>query len=74
MLRLPRPGALAVLLAFGLPSFPSNPDFENKIRPLLAANCLECHSEKTKTSGFSVASLESVVAGGNKHEIGRAHV
>ena len=33
-------------------------------------NCAECHSEKLHTSGFSVASLESVIQGGNKH--GRA--
>lgn len=44
--------------------------FEEKIRPILAANCQSCHSNKTKTSGFSVANAESVIAGGNKH--GRA--
>jgi len=30
-------------------------------------NCVQCHSEKLHTSGFSVASLESVIQGGNKH-------
>ena len=34
---------------------------------LLQTNCAACHSEKTKTSGFSVANLESVVVGGNKY-------
>ena len=33
-------------------------------------NCADCHSEKLHTSGFSVASLETVIQGGNKH--GRA--
>src|SRR5688572_23804340 len=47
-------------------------DFDRSIAPLLATHCAQCHSEKTKTSGFSVASLESVIAGGNKH--GRAVV
>ena len=47
-------------------------DFDRTIAPLLATHCAQCHSEKTKTSGFSVASLESVIAGGNKH--GRAVV
>src|SRR5262245_59632384 len=42
-------------------------DFDRTIAPLLAGHCAECHSEKTKSSGFSVASLESVLAGGNKH-------
>ncbi|MEP6539471.1 MAG: c-type cytochrome domain-containing protein, partial [Bryobacteraceae bacterium] len=44
--------------------------FEEKIRPILAANCQACHSSKTKTSGFAVTDAESVIAGGNKH--GRA--
>ena len=38
--------------------------FEETIKPILQANCLPCHDEATKTSGFSVASLESVMAGG----------
>ena len=37
---------------------------------LFETRCAACHSEKTKSSGFSVASLESVVAGGSKY--GRA--
>ncbi|MSO22794.1 MAG: DUF1553 domain-containing protein [Acidobacteria bacterium] len=42
-------------------------DFNQKVRPLLETHCSECHSGRTKTSGFSVATLESVMAGGNKH-------
>ena len=45
-------------------------DFDRSIAALLTSHCADCHSEKTKTSGFSVASLESVLAGGNKY--GRA--
>ncbi len=44
-----------------------DPVFDQKVRPLFDAKCAECHSEKLKTSGFSVASLGAVIAGGNKH-------
>ena len=37
------------------------------IKPLLEQQCAACHSEKAKTSGFSIATLESLVRGGNKH-------
>src|SRR5437879_61117 len=37
---------------------------------LLQKNCGDCHSTKIHSSGFSVASLESVIRGGAKH--GRA--
>ena len=42
-------------------------DFTDSVQPLLASHCGACHSEKAKTSGFSVFTLESVVRGGNKH-------
>jgi hypothetical protein len=51
---------------------PNDTRFGQSIGPLLKANCGECHSSKAKTSGFSVETLESVLAGGNKH--GRAVV
>jgi mono/diheme cytochrome c family protein len=41
-------------------------DFD-AIRPILDQHCAACHSAKSKTSGFSIDSLESVVRGGNKH-------
>src|SRR5439155_8378332 len=44
--------------------------YEQKIKPLLTAKCVECHSCSTQTSCFSISSLESVIRGGNKH--GRA--
>jgi hypothetical protein len=37
------------------------------VAPIFEANCAACHSDKTKTSGFSISSLSAVVAGGNKH-------
>ena len=45
----------------------SGSDFTDSVQPLLASQCGACHSEKAKTSGFSIATLESVVRGGNKH-------
>ena len=42
-------------------------EFRQSVAPLLAGQCSACHSDKLKTSGFSVASVESVIAGGNKH-------
>jgi mono/diheme cytochrome c family protein len=45
-------------------------DFEQTVASILTRNCADCHSAKTKTSGYSVASQTSVIAGGNKH--GRA--
>ncbi|MEX2264546.1 MAG: DUF1553 domain-containing protein [Bryobacteraceae bacterium] len=61
-------GPLAPVLALLLWAASLNAgDFEKEIRPLLEANCSACHSLKTKTSGYSIHSLESVIAGGNKH-------
>ena len=42
-------------------------DFSETVGPILTRNCADCHSDKTKTSGFSVASQTSVIAGGSKH-------
>ena len=42
-------------------------DFTQTVAPILARHCADCHSEKTKTSGYSVAGQASVIAGGNKH-------
>ncbi|MYC82818.1 MAG: DUF1553 domain-containing protein [Acidobacteria bacterium] len=46
---------------------PTDPVFENDVKPLLLARCQACHSEGEQTSGFSVSSLHSVISGGNKH-------
>jgi hypothetical protein len=58
-----------VLLAIssGTTLVAASSDFARDIAPILAANCSECHSDKIKTSGFSVARQDSVLAGGNKH-------
>ncbi len=42
-------------------------DFSQTVGSILARQCADCHSEKTKTSGYSVAGQASVIAGGNKH-------
>src|SRR5437667_227366 len=42
-------------------------DFRQKIYPILSTNCLPCHDENTRTSGFSVNDLQSVRAGGARH-------
>jgi len=41
--------------------------FEEKIHPILKTSCLPCHDERTRTSGFSVKDLDSVLAGGARH-------
>ena len=46
------------------------PSFDSDIAPLLASRCSTCHSAKSKTSGFSVETLATILAGGNKY--GRA--
>lgn len=62
-------GALACLSIVGAAAAaPASP--EDAVREILSKNCVQCHSEKLHTSGFSVASLEAVIQGGSKH--GRA--
>src|SRR5260370_10224866 len=38
--------------------------FEQKVAPILSANCSACHSDKVKTSGFSISTPASVIGGG----------
>ena len=40
--------------------------FEERVRPILAANCLGCHNEDVKTSGLSLAASEDAMLGGNR--------
>ena len=47
-------------------------DFAKDVQPILRARCGACHSEQTKSSGFSVATSDTARAGGKKH--GRAVV
>src|SRR5262249_47231224 len=59
--------ALLACVASLLPAWAASP-----VEDLLQKNCAACHSDKLRTSGFSVASLDAVIQGGNKH--GRAVV
>jgi hypothetical protein len=45
----------------------ADPNFHRKVQPILQANCEECHSAKTHTSGFSIDTLDSVLSGGAKY-------
>jgi hypothetical protein len=57
--------------AFSQSLHPAEPHvFRDTVLPILTAKCGGCHAGKTKTSGFSTLTSESVIAGGNKH--GRA--
>ena len=40
--------------------------FAKEVRPILQNNCALCHDSTKRTSGFSVESRESVLAGGNR--------
>jgi mono/diheme cytochrome c family protein len=58
---------LSIATVSAVPLFAASP-----VEEIFAKRCEECHSAKTHTSGFSVATLDSVIQGGNKH--GRAVV
>ena len=40
--------------------------FEERVRPVLAANCLQCHNDQAKMSGLSLASREAAMLGGSR--------
>ena len=40
--------------------------FAKEVRPILQNNCALCHDSAKRTSGFSVESRESILAGGNR--------
>jgi hypothetical protein len=40
--------------------------FESQIRPVLQSNCLPCHNDQNRTSGLSLATRDSLMAGGNR--------
>ena len=62
----------AVLLAAGNVSASFAAPVTDHALAILQEHCGACHSDKSKTSGFSVSSSESIIAGGNKY--GRAVV
>lgn len=41
--------------------------FEEVVQPILESNCLPCHDQSTRSSGFSVEGAESVILGGARH-------
>lgn len=41
--------------------------FEDAVEPILESNCLPCHDQSTRSSGFSVQDDESVIIGGARH-------
>ena len=58
-------GATLLLLA-GLPARAAV-DFQDQVLPVLQESCLPCHDRHIRTSGFSVESLDAVLAGGARH-------
>ena len=58
---------LAIAFLAAAPAFLPGAAFEDKVRPILEANCLPCHDSYQRASGFSIQDLESVVAGGAQH-------
>ncbi len=63
---------LGIALFVCVPGFLPGATFEEKIQPILAANCLPCHDQHNRMSGFSVQDVGTVTAGGARH--GRAVV
>jgi cytochrome c553 len=61
---------LLSILAFVLPtaaSFGQDPGemFETGVRPLFAANCIQCHNAKLRTAGLDLSTLPGIAAGGD---------
>jgi len=40
--------------------------FEEKVLPILKANCTPCHDDASRTSGFSIQTPGAVMTGGNR--------
>ena len=61
-------GCLSAILLL-MAGFPAQAavDFQDRVLPVLQASCLPCHDRHTRTSGFSVESLDSVLSGGARH-------
>jgi mono/diheme cytochrome c family protein len=57
---------IVLLMAATVPTSPSQ-EIDPAVSAILKANCVECHSDATRTSGFSVSNPGSVFAGGNKY-------
>ena len=61
---------LAAIPAHSAPGPPFAPEeiqfFETDVRPTLHNRCSRCHSERLRTSGFSVASRQDLLEGGDR--------
>src|SRR5262245_15543118 len=55
--------ALAIQIAVTAQQAPATPDFEARVRPILAANCFDCHAEE-KFGGLRLDSREAMLTGG----------
>src|SRR3954463_2399113 len=69
--------AVAVAFALGTRTWAENPSpgtseqerfFEEKVRPLLATNCWDCHGAKKQESGLRLDSRSAVIDGGDSGE------
>ena len=61
-----KPGCLFALL-LGVSVTLAADTFKDSVQPILESNCLPCHDQLTRSSGFSVENAESVLAGGARH-------
>src|SRR5258706_13545951 len=46
-------------------------DFEKQVQPILAGNCLECHSAEKRKGGLSLAEYADVLDGGRSGAVVR---
>ncbi len=56
-----------ILLLVAVASPAAATTFEDTVRPILESNCLPCHDQSTRSSGFSVEDAESVIVGGARY-------
>jgi mono/diheme cytochrome c family protein len=44
----------------------ANDFYDNKVRPVLRANCIACHTQRNRTSGLALDAREEILNGGNR--------
>lgn len=63
-------GALAASSLCAAPQAPSAAEaisfFESEVRPILHTHCSQCHNDRLRTSGLSLASREGLLEGGTR--------
>ena len=57
---------VAILLLICTPVCPAI-NFNDQVLPLLQNRCFPCHNAETRTSGFSVENLDTILSGGARH-------